>query len=104
MKRLSIDEAIVSERNQHEFSDYNNYHKQLAELLQELKAYRDIGTVEECKNSILDIEKAYNKAIDDLREKLMQHGFIFTQHALDIFDEIAEQLKEVNKNGYVYKK
>lgn len=35
----------------------------------------------------------YRKAIDDLREKLMQSGFIFTQHALNVFDEIAEHLK-----------
>lgn len=96
MKRLSIDEAIASEIKQHEFNDYNNYHEQIAELLKELKAYRMLH-----KTSFLD---GYNKAIDDLREKLMQNGFIFTQHALDIFDEIAEQLKEVNKNGYVYKK
>lgn len=35
----------------------------------------------------------YNKAIDDIREKLMQNGFIYTQHALDVFNDIAEQLK-----------
>ena len=35
----------------------------------------------------------YNKAIDDIKEKLMQNGFIYTQHALDVFNEIAEQLK-----------
>lgn len=44
-------------------------HEQLAEWLEELKAYREIGTVEECKNSVLDILKAYNKAIDDLIAK-----------------------------------
>ena len=33
-------------------------HEQLAEWLEELKAYREIGTVEECKNSVLDIQKA----------------------------------------------
>ena len=32
---------------------------------EEWKAYREIGTVEECKNSVLDIVRAYNKAIDD---------------------------------------
>ena len=35
----------------------------------------------------------YNKAIDDIKEKLMQNGFIYTQHALDVFNEIEEQLK-----------
>ena len=37
-------------------------------------------------------------AIDDLKEKLMQNGFIFTQHALNVFDEIAEQLKAGGEN------
>ena len=40
----------------------------------------------------------YNKAIDDIKEKLMQNGFIYTQHALDVFNEIAEQLKECVEN------
>ena len=47
-------------------------HEQLAEWLEELKAYREIGTIEECKESVLDIEKAYNKAIDDFAEKLKE--------------------------------
>ena len=47
-------------------------HEQLAEWLEELKAYREIGTVEECKENVLDIEKAYNKAIDDFAEKLKE--------------------------------
>ena len=41
----------------------------------------------------------YNKAIDDIKEKLMQNGFIYTQHALDVFNEISEQLKAGNSNG-----
>lgn len=45
-------------------------HEQLAAWLEELKAYREIGTVEECKNSVLDIQKAYNKAIDECNKKL----------------------------------
>ena len=28
----------------------------------------------------------------------MQNGFIYTKHALDVFNEIAEQLKEVDTN------
>ena len=79
---LSIDEAIAKERKLAEIyrndivpkEDYHNMpwidmanegnekaaeeHEQLAEWLEELKAYREIGTVEECKNSVLDIQKA----------------------------------------------
>ena len=70
--------------------------EQLVEWLEELKAYKEIGTVEECKNSVLDILKVYNKAIDD-----------FVKFASDMptveeedgtirpmwLEEIAEQLK-----------
>ena len=72
-------------------------YKQLAEWLEELKAYREIGTVEECKNSILDIQKAYNKAIDDFVE------FANTMPTVEEEDgtirpmwleEMAERLKE----------
>lgn len=38
-------------------------------------------------------KQGYNKAIDDVREKLLDNGFIFTEHALNVFDEIAEHLK-----------
>ena len=40
----------------------------------------------------------YNKAIDDIKEKLLQNGFIYTQFALDVFNEIAEQLKQSSNN------
>ena len=44
----------------------------IRDLIEEVKQYREIGTVEECKESVLDIEKAYNKAIDDFAEKLKE--------------------------------
>ena len=52
--------------------------------------------VRDCWKCILEkyTKTVYNKAIDDMKEKLMQNGFIYTQHALDVFNEIAEQLKE----------
>ena len=71
-----------------------------------MKAYREIGTVEGYKSAIecyteeyllRKSNKQYNKAIDDIKEKLMQNGFIYTQHALDVFNEIAEQLKAGRK-------
>ena len=40
-----------------------------------------------------EYEQGYNKALDDIKEKLMQNGFIYTQLTLDVFNEIAEQLK-----------
>ena len=124
---MSIDEAIthareVAKRNR---ADYKNCpadrkdiehqtceecakeHEQLAERLEELKAYREIGTVEECRNSVLDIQKAYNKAIDDFVKALcieyapisdkMQMQKEYENVCLR-FEKIAEQLKAGRKN------
>ena len=74
---MSIDEAIVharevAERNRKQYKNCPSgrtdirhqtceecaeEHEQLAEWLEELKAYREIGTVKECKNSVLNILK-----------------------------------------------
>ena len=66
---------------------------QLAELLEELKKRRseDYGYMADIHQSI-----GYRKALDDIKEELMKNGFICTQHALDVFDGIAKQLKEGN--------
>ena len=107
---LSIDEAIAFERQQAKDKRNEHYtfgiqkskeaaeeHEQLAEWLEELKAYREIGTVEECKNSVLDIQKAYNKAIDDCKE-LTFREVVYCDSLNDRteFRELAEQLKERN--------
>ena len=91
-------------------------HEQLAEWLEELKVYKAIGTVKECKNSVLDIPKAYNKAIDDFVEDIslkISDSFIWGKIAdcfksknindtsdeiivyiINTANEIAEQLKK----------
>lgn len=93
---LSIDEAIAREREIAEMhrndivpkENYQNMpwidkenelnmrsaeeHEQLAECLEELKAYREIGTVEECKGCVLEVLESYNKAIDDFEQKLLE--------------------------------
>ena len=72
--------------------------------IDEIKRQMFIDSEEVCGNTMIDIyqaqeyvEQAYNNAIDDIKEKLMQNGFIYTQHALDVFNEIAEQLKAGEK-------
>ena len=69
--------------------------EQLALWLEELKAIKDgsIPIIHGKAELELHDKEIYNKAIDDIKEKLMQNGFIYTQHALDVFNEIAEQLK-----------
>ena len=102
---LSIDEAIAFERQQAKDKRNEHYtfgiqkskeaaeeHEQLAEWLEELKAYREIGTVEECKNSVLDIQKAYNKAIDDAKSVILQT--IDNEILVDTLHLRLEQLKE----------
>ena len=79
-------------------------HEQLVELLEELKAYREIGTVEECKNSVLNILKAYNKAIDDFVNLAKEHTFKHGKEDITIctigfIEFFAEQLKTGEKNG-----
>ena len=66
---MTLNEAINILKSD---NDYNksigcntSYEEQLVEWLEELKEYREIGTVEECRNSVLDIVRAYNKALDD---------------------------------------
>ena len=72
--------------------------EQLVEWLEELKIYQQ-------HEIILNkgYNAGYNKAIDDIKEKLMQNGFIYTQHALDVFNEIAEQLKAGGENDNLRK-
>lgn len=74
--------------------------RQLAEWLEELKTYKEIGTIEECKNSVLDIIRAYNKAIDDYNKEINEYLRKFTVHYVsdNDFDYIAEQLKAGKKN------
>ena len=77
---LRIDEAIAFERQQAKDKRNEHYtfgiqkskeaaeeHEQLAEWLEELKAYREIGTVEECKNAIdwctEEYDEEYNEDI-----------------------------------------
>ena len=85
---MTIDEAIAKYKNKAE------EHEQIAEWLEELKAYRAIGTVEECKNSVLDIQKAYNKAIDDAKSVIMQT--LDNEILVDTLHLRLEQLKDRN--------
>lgn len=115
---MTIDEAIKHAREvaKNKMAEYQNHydkdahyyprqckkcaeeHEQLADWLEELKALRHDAHQWAKAGYAHGHSVGYNKSIDDLREKLMQSGFIFTQHALNVFDEIAEQLKAGEKN------
>ena len=77
--------------------------EQIAEWMEELKQYRAIGTVEECKNSVLKILEAYNKAIDDFVKEICkmivqsENNDNYRFYAVEIkqaIADIAEQLKD----------
>ena len=122
---LSIDEAIAHAREVAEMhrndivpkEDYHNMpwidknnevsirraeeHEQLAEWLEELKAYREIGTVEGYKNAIECYTKEYmirksniqyDKAIDDAKSVILQT--LDNEILVDTLHLRLEQLKE----------
>ena len=109
---MMLDEAItlLKFNNKHIADLGNDDLQQIAEWLEQLKDYQDknkmvvrvdVENMDSIKDKIEELSKyaesQYDKAIDDIKEKLMQNGFIYTQHALDVFNEIAEQLKAGGK-------
>ena len=117
---MTIDEAIAHAREvaSRKFDDRVHCiscaeeHEQLAEWLEELKAYREIGTVEGYKSAIEcytkeyllrrnlqdQIKEQYNKAIDDCKE-LTFREVVYCDSLNDRteFRELAEQLKESDR-------
>ena len=96
---MTIDEAIEELKSENGYyanngmTDVAEFNTKTIRWLEELKAYREIGTVEECRNSALDTPKAYNKAVDDFLNRMLEEGIIgLVQYAK--IKEIAEQLKE----------
>ena len=116
---LSIDEAIAFERQQAKDKRNEHYtfgiqkskeaaeeHEQLAEWLEELKAYRENSNGYNKEDIELNRNAMYNKAIDDFAEKLKSEcrehyidcdpyfgGITDSILYEDDIEEIAEQLK-----------
>ena len=109
---LSIDEAIEqfkydAECNRADLDlSYAEDNEQVAEWLEELKAYREIGTVEGYKNAIECYTKEYmirksnvqyDKAVDDFVHECDKHCEFYSGKNKNITREdilkIAEQLK-----------
>ena len=121
---LSIDEAIAFERQQAKDKRNEHYtfgiqkskeaaeeHEQLAEWLEELKAYREkkfnksVYLASKSVDKIDAVNKGYadgyNKAIDDFIHECDKHCGFYKGESKNITREdilkIAEQLKEQNK-------
>ena len=107
-QKTLYDACVLKECNKH-FLRKAEEHEQLAEWLEELKAYKEIGTVEGYKSAIEcytkeyllrrnlqdQIKEQYNKAIDDCKE-LTFREVVYCDSLNDRteFRELAEQLKE----------
>ena len=109
---MTLDEAIkhakeVAEENREEainafFPPYADKcescaeeHEQLVSWLEELKDYRRFNGAKTFDNGFKQGEKyGYNKAIDDLTEKIVGYGtYDYYGNVIDVL-EIAEKLKE----------
>ena len=79
--------------------------EQIAEWMEELKQYRAIGTVEECKNSVLKILEAYNKAIDDFVKEICkmivqsENNDNYRFYAVEIKQAIADLAEQLKAGG-----
>ena len=99
LEKLKTIESIMLTYNANWYADEDNG-------VPDCEVLESIWNVIQDNGLDIDIEQdyrkgkadGYNKAIDDIKEKLMQNGFIYTQHALDVFNEIAEQLKSGGDN------
>ena len=112
---MTIDEIIAAERDNAEFLKANKYdksadqHNQIAELLEELKAYRENSNGYNKEDIELNRNAMYNKAIDDLFEDANEMAIevdtgTYTIKAIGIglLEQIAEQLKAGGKNEQRY--
>ena len=112
---MTIDEIITTERDNADFSKRNNhegsadYHNKIAELLEELKAYRENSNSYNKEDIELNRNAMYNKAIDDfaiLMKETFNHDWATTKiseqiiynRLFDKCNEITQQLKAGGKN------
>ena len=112
-KKTLHDACILKEYNRHLLREYKE-HEQLADWLEELKTYKEVGTVEgyksaiECYNEEYTMRKSnkqYNKAIDDFvkyidecsgwTQNCIEHNIGLTVYTLH---QIAKQLKVGEEN------
>ena len=61
--------------------------------LEEIKKYRQIGTLEECRNSVLETQKAYNK---ESKLELGQHVFVIYPFSKDpIREKVVVEIRQM---------
>ena len=114
---MTIDEAITHARevSSRKFDDRvhcircSEFHKQIAEWLEELKMLRELKDEHRKIGNIEGFNKGYDKAIDDFAEKLIR--YVYCGHlcsptevrwsdlsVVEMVKELAEQLKAGGEN------
>lgn len=130
---MTIDEVIEKQKQDNEYNKSIgcdiSYEEQITEWLEELKDYREIGTVEgyksaiECYTEEYNLRKSnvqYNKAIDDFAERLTtylgvedstkygnknteqmrnSYGTLMNYEIAEAIEDVAKQLKERKNDG-----
>lgn len=59
--------------------------------------FKELTAPYDVKNMQEFIAKIRAEAIDDVEKELMANGFIFTEHALDVWHDIVKKLKAGDK-------
>ena len=102
---LYCDDTEVIEEHLDNYKKCVEYHEQIAEWLEELKAYRENSNGYNKEDIELNRNAMYNKAIDDLFEDANEMAIevdtgTYTLKAIGIglLEQIAEQLKAGGKN------
>ena len=115
LSQLYCDDTEVIEEHLENYKKCAEYHKQLAEWLEELKDYRDknkmvvhvdVENMDSVEDKINDLSKyaesQYNKAIDDFVKSIRDIAFdYYTNEAYIKYDDLlmkAEQLKAGEQN------
>ena len=115
LSHLYCDDTEVIEEHLSNYRKCSEYHKKIAEWLEELKDYRDINkmvvrvdveNINSVEDKINDLSKyaesQYNKAIDDFVKSIRDIVFdYYTNEAYIKYDDLlmkAEQLKAGGKN------
>lgn len=94
LEELYCDDTEVIEEHLNNYRFASEYHKQVSEWLEELKAIKSDGFTDDLLN--MGFTKGYRKAIDDFVTKAYRRLGCSEKelYCSDVIDEIAEQMKK----------
>ena len=104
MKKTIYDACILKEYNRHLLREYKE-HEQLAEWLEELKAYRENSNGYSKEDIELNRNAMYNKAIDDVVKEICkmivqsENNGNYRFYAVEIKQSIADLAEQLKAGG-----